>query len=229
MNNIYKILFVLFFCLDLKSSNLYNKNINEISESFLGNEYKSNTLKGSKFEKEQLVINLKQVDCFTYLDYVSAFNISLNQIQFEKNLIKLRYKNAIVSYENRNHFFTDWIENNSYTNISYLIANTKKTLKYLNKKNDGFYLDGIKIKKRLIEYIPKENLKNIDYSKFKDGDLLGIYSKKIGLDVTHVGFLIKKQNIYYLRHASLKYKKVIDENLKTYLENKNGLIVLRNK
>ena len=65
----------------------------------------------------------------------------------------------------------------------------------------------------------------------KTGDFVGIYSEIQGLDVSHVGIITIDDNIHYLRHASSakEYKKVIDQDLKDYLSNKPGIIVLRPK
>ena len=63
------------------------------------------------------------------------------------------------------------------------------------------------------------------------GDYIGIYTHIEGLDVTHVGILIKKEGKAYLRHASSKkeFLKVIDEPFESYIKNTPGFIVLRQR
>lgn len=65
--------------------------------------------------------------------------------------------------------------------------------------------------------------------RLKTGDFVGIYSPLDGLDVSHVGIIIRKNNKIYFRNASLltKNRKVIDTLLETYLKNKPGIVVLR--
>jgi hypothetical protein len=63
----------------------------------------------------------------------------------------------------------------------------------------------------------------------KTGDYVGIYSEKEGLDVSHVGIIIKEKDAVNLRHTSSlkKHREVIDEDFKEYLKNKPGIIALR--
>src|SRR5574341_1521626 len=50
--------------------------IDFISEKFLNTKYEDSTLVGDIHHPEELVINLKGVDCFTYIDYVEAMQLS---------------------------------------------------------------------------------------------------------------------------------------------------------
>jgi hypothetical protein len=141
-----------------------------------------------------------------------------------------------VTFENRNHFFTDWREFNSefVDDITEKLSSKKykKTLKILNLKEDGtYFLPGIWPQHRQIKYIPSENIDNSVLTKLKSGDYAGIYSDMPGLDVSHVGIIIKKGDSVFLRHASseLKYRKVIDQDFRDYVTCKPGLIVLRPK
>jgi hypothetical protein len=64
-------------------------------------------------------------------------------------------------------------------------------------------------------------------SKLKSGDFVGIYTDEEGLDASHTGIIIKKTGKVFLRHASSKSQKVVDEDLSEYMKNKPGLIVYR--
>ena len=55
---------------------------------------------------------------------------------------------------------------------------------------------------------------------------------RIGLDVSHVGFLLwDKEGKAIFRHASSKskYMKVIDEDFLEYIKNKPGIIIFETK
>lgn len=209
------------------------KSIDEISASFLNTAYKANVLIGSSSKKEELVIDLANLDCFTYIDYVEAIKNSNDFESFKKNLISIRYKNSTISFENRNHFFTDWISQNGFENItSKLSLNSKKTTKYLNKKDEeSFYLNGIDIIKREIEYLEPKYITNDILTKLKTGDYIGIYTPINGLDVTHTGMIIKKDGKTFFRHASSKKsnRKVVDELFNNYIKNTPGILVLKKK
>ncbi len=208
-----------------------NEKTKKISDTFLNTQYKSNTLKGSKDIQEQLVIDLKNVDCFTFIDYVEAMKQSSNFEQFKQNLIQLRYQKGKISYQNRNHFFTDWAQHNDFENITSKITNkTEKLVKHLNQFDDNkLYLEGIGVKQRLVEYIKPEQVTQELLDQLQTGDYIGIYTTKEGLDVSHTGLIIKKGSRTFFRHASSKkkYKKVVDEPFIEYIQKTPGFIVLR--
>ena len=215
--------------------------INFLSVLFLGTDYKESTLIGDAGAPEIFVINLEGVDCFTFLDYVEAMRLSDSFSEFKENLRKVRYRNGKMSFENRNHFFTDWGEFNSdsVNDITEKIGGqkTKSMAKTLNKREDGtFFLPGIPVTQRIIKYIPSRGVESptgvIDDSiinKLKTGDYIGIYSEKQGLDVSHAGITIKDKNSIYFRHASLKQRKVVDDDLREYISDKPGVVILRPK
>lgn len=196
-----------------------------ISSHLLGVKYEANTLVGSKDTKEQLVIKLDGVDCFTFIDYVEAMKDAYTNDEFKQNLIETRYEKGIISFKNRRHFFSDWLSNKYIKDITCQTGPCIKVFKRLNKKGiNRYYLDGIDIKKRKISYVKPQEF---DSLSLKQGDYIGIYTPKDGLDVTHVGIAIFKNDQWYLRHASSVMKKVIDSELDSYLENKDGVIVYR--
>ena len=212
------------------------KRIAFLSNQFLGVEYKESTLIGDMNTPEVFVINLEGMDCFTFIDYVEAMRLSISFNEFIKNLKRIRYCNGIVSFENRNHFFTDWVVNNSgfMEDVTEQLGKQKigSITKILNKKKDDTcFLAGVQPGVRTIKYIPAEAVDELIISKLMTGDYAGIYSKEDGLDVSHVGIIIKKNDGIYLRHASSgnTHRKVTDEEFISYIKNKPGLIVIRPK
>jgi len=212
------------------------KRIDIISGQFLGIDYGESTLTGDKDTPEVFVINLHTVDCFTLLDYVEAMRISSSYSGFEENLKKVRYKSGVVSFQNRNHFFTDWKESNAelVEDITEKIGEDRaiKVQKLLNKKEDGMhFIDGIEPFFREITYIPSDLIDNPVLEKMRTGDYVGIYSHMKGLDVSHVGIIIKDADTIYLRHASSQkeFRKVIDQDFKSYMADKPGIVVFRRK
>src|SRR6185503_13590698 len=120
------------------------------------------TLIGSATAPEQLVVELQKVDCFTYADYVEALKRAKNREEFIDSLMKVRYKDGVVGFENRKHFFTDWsvstpaIATDVTTSLS---ANAIQVTKNLNQKDSGgVYLPGLPIVPRTISYIPSQRV-----------------------------------------------------------------------
>lgn len=208
--------------------------ISTISSAFLGIPYKASTIDEHAKEHEQLVIDFSGVDCFTLLDYVESMRRASSWAGFIRCLRLTRYKKGTVAFKNRNHFFTDWIKNNSshVTDITKKIAGSSAVAEYkeLNEKSDGsLYVNGIKPARRKITYIPSSAMDQGILNKLRTGDYAGIYSDKPGLDVSHVGIIIKTASGAKLRHASSASASrcVVDENLLKYLSTKPGLILLR--
>lgn len=196
----------------------------KLSEKFLDIDYVSNTLTNEQINtsKENLIINFNSLDCFTFIDTIQALRESNNKMEFRQNLIDTRYKDGNISYFSRNHFFSDWKYYNDINDITCNIGECEKTIKYLNQ--DEKYLKKIPTIKREIAFI---NPQNIDITKLKNGDYVGIYTQKKALDVTHTGIIIKKLGKVFIRHASSLQKKIIDSDFFEYTKNKVGVIIYR--
>lgn len=218
---------------ELRSSGV---RIKFLSAQFLGTQYKENTLIGNIDIQEELVINLEGVDCFTFIDYIEAMRLSKSFAEFEDNLGKVRYQSGNISYESRNHFFTDWREFNSelVKDVTREIGAEKSRhiKKALNQKDDtAYFLSGIPCREREVVYIPSESVDDAVIESMKTGDYAGIYSEKEGLDVSHAGIIIKDGNKTFLRHASsaANNRKVVDEGFREYIDDKPGIVLLRPK
>jgi hypothetical protein len=242
-----------------ESTNLKSKSIGDvivkIGESFIGTDYKAHTLETNAEEK--LVVNLTGLDCTTYLENVLAFarlikKDSTSFINFQKELKYIRYRNGIINtYTSRLHYFSDWIFDNVKKNV---IRDITKSLGgvpvsfqinymsshpylYINLLENPSFIPIIKnqedsINTRTYFYIPKDKVKSVE-EKLKDGDLIAFTSSVKGLDVNHVGFVIKqKDGIVHLLHAPQPNTKVqiTQDNLSDYILKLNkdtGIIVLR--
>jgi len=211
--------------------------IDFLSRHFLETPYQESTLIGDINTPEVFVINLEGVDCFTFLDYIESMRLSSSFQEFKENVKKVRYqKGETVSFEKRNHFFTDWREFNStrIDDVTERIGGETviRVKKLLNKKEDGTCsLPGIQPKERFIHYIPVNAIDNGIIDRLKTGDYIGIYATEKGLDVSHVGIFIQEGEKIYLRHASSleEQRKVVDQHFKDYIVGKPGIIVLRSK
>ena len=212
------------------------KRIDFLSRQFLGLTYTESTLIGDSNTPEIFVINLEGVDCFTFAEYIEAMQLSNSFQDFKNLLIEIRYKSGDITFINRNHFFTDWVEFNAKfiddVTEKTGLEKTIKVQKLLNEKEDKtFFVPGIKPAMREIRYISSENVDEAVLNGLNLGDYIGIYSHLEGLDVSHVGIFIRDNEKVLLRHASSasKNRKVIDEDFMEYITDKPGIIVLRPK
>ncbi|MEE9542989.1 MAG: N-acetylmuramoyl-L-alanine amidase-like domain-containing protein [Thermodesulfobacteriota bacterium] len=207
-----------------------------ISERFLNTPYAESTLTGGIDTEELFVINLSAFDCFTFIDCIEAMRSSASYSLFKENLKNLRYRSGTVGFKNRNHFFTDWAEFNSglVVDVTEEIGGERSAsvAKRLNVGKGGTpILPGIEPRPRELAYIPSTRLDEEVIGRLATGDYVGIYSEVDGLDVSHVGIIIKKGQTPYMRHASSSkaIRAVVDDNLKEYLKGRPGIILLRPK
>lgn len=206
-----------------------------LSSLFLETPYTANTLIGDPHETEQLVFDLRQFDCFTYLDVIEAFRRTRDFNDLLEQMKQVRYVDGVVTYTSRRHFFSDWVNGDGEVDdVTTAVGGDKtlKVLKQLNSRSDGsFWLPGITVKARQINFIPTAKVDAEVLLRLHAGDYIGIYANHAGLDVSHTGLIIKKEGDVLMRHASSRNEtsKVVDEDLLTYLQGKPGLVVYRVK
>ena len=205
-----------------------------ISGFFIDLEYRESTLQGSISTPEVFVVNFSGVDCFTFIDYIEAMRLSDSFEGFLGNLKQVRYLNGMVSFKNRKHFFTDWAEYapSSVDDLTEQIGGGKARgiAKMMNLKANGtLLLPGFGSFHRAINYIPSEYINSSVLRRLKTGDYAGIYSSAQGLDVSHVGIIIRDRETFSIRHASSdrRFRKVVDQELQKYISGTPGLIILR--
>ncbi|MFI6773088.1 DUF1460 domain-containing protein [Nocardia sp. NPDC050412] len=207
--------------------------IERLSARLLGTPYGADMLIGSADQPEQLVIDLRRVDCFTYLDYVQALSRSNDRDQFVANLIATRYTDSRVEFQQRKHFFSDWSHTAriAATDITGTLSPTAVTVtKHLNAKADGgMYLPGVPVVDRDITYIPSAAVDEGVIGGLRTGDYIGAYADQPGLDVTHVGIFVMTPSGPVFRNASslAANNKVVDSPFAEYVRTTPGIMVLR--
>lgn len=206
-----------------------------LSRQFLGTPYGADMLVGSATQPEQLVIDFRRVDCFTYLDYVEALSRSTDRDQFVANLIETRYAGGRVDFLQRKHFFTDWAHTArvAATDVTSAVSSDAVTVtKHLNAKADGGnHLPGLPVVDRDITYIPSAAVNDTVLGALRTGDYIGAYTDLPGLDVTHVGIVVTTPAGPLFRNASslATDNKVVDSPLADYVRSVPGIVVLRAK
>lgn len=207
--------------------------ISRVSSAFLGTPYQADTLFGGADTTEVLVANFNSVDCFTLADYVEALTRSHDQTSFLHNLAEVRYTQGNVDYLSRRHFFSDWFATQPRNardvtpaiSPEYVVA-----YKQLNRKPDGGeYIPGLGIRPRKINYIPGTAISQQVLDRLQTGDYVGVYSPLEGLDVSHVGIVIRHEEQVWFRNASslAANRGVVDSPFLEYMRQKPGIVVLR--
>lgn len=227
----------------------------EIGSYFEGFPYVAHTLEK---EPEKLVVNLREFDCTTFVENCLAISRSIRSGQadykvFQKELQTIRYRNGeIDGYGSRIHYFSDWIHTNEKKSIIKDISREVGGIPFpgmvdFMSTHPGSYrqleadpeLVGIlskqekEISSRKMFYIPESRIKEAD-SLLRDGDIVGITTDIKGLDIIHVGILLRESDQIHLMHASSRAKNVVISkgSLEDYLKaNKSatGIMVARPK
>ncbi|MCX8033907.1 MAG: DUF1460 domain-containing protein [Thermodesulfovibrio sp.] len=201
----------------------------KISEFFINIPYNKGSISEIAEKEESLTIDFEGVDCMTFLEYVEALRLSYDYESFVNNLKWVRYYNGVIKFENRRHFFSDWDSIPTLKNITSKIGEGayKTTLKELNKRdNQKKWIEGLPIRLKKIAYIPQKSIANI-IDKIDSVLYCGFYTLKEGLDVTHVGIIIKEKSSIIIRHASSIKGKVVDEPFIDYTMDKDGIILYK--
>lgn len=205
-----------------------------LSAGFMDTPYAANTLGGGPSQPETLVVRFDAVDCFTLLDYVEALRRSAAPEEFRQRLIEVRYQGGRIAWETRRHFFSDWVAagNDRVVDVTAAVGgrHAQPALKTLNRRDDGTrYLPGVAVRDRLVHFIPAAGIEESVLARLRPGDYLGIYAVEPGLDVTHVGVVVKGDGRLLLRHASSRRDagRVIDSILTDYLRGTPGIVVFR--
>lgn len=209
---------------------------------FLETPYVAHTL---ETEEEELLINLRELDCTTYAENCLAITRTIksgfhNFDQFVSELQLIRYRDGkIDGYPSRLHYFCDWIYNNQQKNLikdmSEEIAQTPfpKQINfmsthpesYMQLKEDTSLVKAIAEQEKLISaremfYIPESRIAEFE-SQLMDGDIAGITTEINGIAIQHVVILIRVEGRIHSMHASsIAEEVVISENtLEDYLLN----------
>lgn len=205
--------------------------------------YVAYTLEVNK--KEKLVINLRQLDCTTYVENVTALTMCIKEKKYTfrnfcDNIRKIRYrKGAEPHYTLRLHYFTDWIEDNTAKGICREIQSpnppftkrqeisvyymSQNPSKYKMLKDNPQYISIIKkseinINKKSYKFIPKSEVKNTTLLRntIHDGDIIATTTSLKGLDIQHLGFAIWHKDGLHMLNASSLHHKVVEEPMTLY-------------
>ncbi|MCA1745472.1 MAG: DUF1460 domain-containing protein [Bacteroidales bacterium] len=232
----------------------FNQRIIGTAKAFLGTPYVSGTLEQAV--EEQLMVNLREVDCTTFVEYVLAMahvakdsGADLGRMAYEVQ--HLRYRDGVVKgYPSRLHYFTDWLKRHEQRGLLTLIsdsignASMDMALDFMST-HPGFYpkLDknpALVEKIRLVEedmadsdmaYITKDRLEEME-PLIRDGDIIAFVTTIEGLDVSHTGFACFQEGRLHLLHASTRTNlvEVSPVPLSQYIQNRttvSGILVAR--
>jgi hypothetical protein len=226
----------------------------ETARCFLGKPYVASTIEK---EPEQLVVNLRELDCTTFIETVVAATLTMKEAApsfdlFCAHLQQLRYREGVIGgYTDRLHYFSDWIFENGRKglvrdmtqsvggrplslNLSFMSTHPDS---YRQLKSRPEWVRAMQEKeqeissRRVYAMIPSDRI-NDCADEIKNGDIVCFVTSINGLDMTHVGFAYWQGDTLKFIHASSAGKKVMmDERpLQDYaltVKTTRGIMIVR--
>ncbi len=227
---------------------------------FFGREFKGVPYVAKTLEKhanEKLIVNLRQLDCTTYVETVLALSRTMAQhkptfANYCENLKKVRYRDGNVVYPARQHYFTYWIQENTKEKIVENIQSPNPPFSATQSVNAHYMTTHIEsypmLKgkpqwiKQIAEmeesitgtkqkYIPTNAVTNSKLVRkaVHDGDIIAIVTKKAGLEISHVGIAVwHNDGLHMLNASSLNHKVIEDDDLlQAYLRKQTSALGIR--
>ena len=213
------------------------------ARQFLDVPYVAHTLEVN--DEEQLVFNVRELDCTTLVETVTALTLCAYRKTFtfqdyRQALQSMRYRNGVIDrYPSRIHYFTDWIVENTKAGIVTEIQQPNppftqiQTVKvnYMSqhpqsykalRQHPEYVAEIAQMEKALtgskFRFIPKSEVKDTPAMReaVHDGDIIAITCNKPGLDIAHLGFAVWQKDGLHLLNASQLHKKVVEEPMTLY-------------
>ena len=134
----------------------------KIASSWIGTPYVNGTLE--QRDTEKLIINLRQLDCWTYIESSLAIALTARDSvksmeKFAAHLQQLRYHDGIIDgYGSRIHYFSDWIRNAE--SLGYVRDITAELGGIPLKKKVSFMTDFPRLYPKLKDPVERQKVEN---------------------------------------------------------------------
>jgi hypothetical protein len=225
-----------------------------IARQFYGKPYVAHTLEQEGAER--LVVNLRELDCTTFVESVLALSICIKSEQtafydFLKILQKLRYRSGILNaYPSRLHYFSDWLTDNQKIGLVTLISNefgdmqfnsevsfmTNNAGKYPKLFGNSEFIEQMSV---IEDSVSRNNWRCVSGAligevegKIQNGDIIAFCTEIDGLDISHLGLALHTANGLHFIHATTNgdVVKISELSLSQYVKNRKsiyGILVAR--
>ncbi len=177
-------------------------------------------------QTEQLVVNLREFDCVTYVEQMLAIARSVaagepTYERFKDELRHIRYRGGeLTGYPSRLHYFSEWISDNDAKGVVENITRslggvrdstgidfmTQHTESY-RQLADSVNLQAIREKEAELSAfpryaVPEAGIGNVAEG-IRNGDVIAATSTLPGLDIAHTGLALWVDGRLHLMHAPL--------------------------
>jgi hypothetical protein len=195
-----------------------------LGRTFVGAPYQPGTLEVDG--PERLVVNLRELDCVTYVESVLAMVRvvragTADYASFKQELMRIRYRDGtLAGYPSRLHYFSEWISNNQekgiVRDVTAEVGGRRRPggIGFMSAHRDAYRqlqdpemateIGRIEARLSGVErhYIPQEAIA-AHAEGIRNGDIIAATSTMEGLDVAHTGFALWVDGRLHLMHAPL--------------------------
>jgi hypothetical protein len=226
----------------------------KVGRFFLETPYVAHTLETG--EEEQLIVNLRELDCTTFAENCLALARTIRSgnhsfQRFTTELQTIRYRDGkIDGYPSRLHYFCDWIYSNEQQKLlenspnGLPMCTFRKEINFMSMhpdsyrqlREDSLLVGVIAEQEKLISsrdmfFVAEKDVAKVE-SQLMDGDIVGITTSIDGLAIQHVGILVRVAGRIHLMHASSSAEKVVlsENTLEDYLlksKSASGIMLAR--
>ncbi len=213
------------------------------ARKFLGRPYVAHTLEVA--DPEQLVVNLRELDCTTLVETVCALSLTQRRggktfADYLQSLEHIRYRSGRMDgYLSRLHYFAWWMHDNIRKGAVEEVTDERLFTAPLSINN--YYMSRNAVKYKMLRLHPEwsDSIRRMEarengadgtflpeaatalprerLSVVQNGDIIAIVTHKKGLDYSHLGFAYwGKDGKLHMLHASSIYKRVIEDPLPLY-------------
>ena len=196
------------------------------------------------FDKERLIVNLREMDCTTFVENVTALTLCTKDHLFTFEafchiLQKLRYvQGDVPAYTRRLHYFTQWIDDNTQMGFCRELQSPNPPFTSVQTVNPSDIPEITRMEKSLCgkkyRYIPIAQIQDTPLMRktVLDGDIIAIITNVKGLDTQHIAIAKWHSDGLHILHASSVRHRVVDEPvpLQRYLINRKttpGIRIVR--
>jgi hypothetical protein len=191
-----------------------SQKIDFISGALRGTRYQGYTLIGGPRRPEQFVVRVDAFDCVTFCETVLAAAIAGNPDEFDSILRTIRYRNGVVSWRERNHYFFEWGQHNIENKICRPLVMPGS----IEIEKNVYWHRTLGRRRFSITVIPRAVFL-ANKPMLTNGDIVGFITQRPNMDYFHVGFVIfGRGGELLLRHASQSRHQVLDERMDRFAE-----------
>ena len=207
--------------------------IDEISARFLGEPYVQDPLGEGKPPDADPTIDLRHVDCVTFVEETIALALSKRYADARALLQRIRYQGSEIEFTERNHFTeAQWLPQNLrkgfLADVTRAVSGAK-TRSTTMRFDDATWRRFPAWRKKLGANAPRGTFE-MDYvpanvawrlaDRFPNGSVVVVLRaprRSAPTRISHMGLIVWKAKHPFVRHASRRHGKVLDVALRPWL------------